>query len=244
VNADWNESPKQLLHLSYYGKLAAFFLNWYLIPVLLLLWLLVFFWLRKMKWQFTVTALFFFGHILLINFTHTTDDVLSPYFERMYLPVIPIVLIPFVFTLCRELEMRPAFILIAVVLIVGWRIGRFTDLGADYREKTQLTMKLIDSAQKIQGSKFIISNEDQLSCYSWADWSYPMETLLRSAAIDGYKNVTIVLTPDLDENGNRDRLQENEFLFRRWDVMKDRGLNANYFSISPGRYTYLPQMCQ
>lgn len=244
VGADWNQSPKQLLHLSYYGRLAGFFLNWYFVPVLLLIWLLVFFWLRKMKLQLVTTAAFFFGHILLINFTHENYPELTPYFERMYLPLIPIVLIPFLFTLCRELEMRGSFILTALVLVVAWRIGRFTDIGYDYKEKTRLTQQLIDTAQKIQGSKFIINNDDQLSCYNWADWSYPMETLLRSAAIDGYKDITIVLTPDLEENGNREKLLENEFLFRRWDVMKDSNLNPNYFSLSPGKYTYLPRTCR
>jgi len=244
VNAEWNNSPSQLLRISYYGKLAVFFLTWYLIPVVLFVWALLFLWLRKMKLQFALISSFFLGHILLINYTHENYTSLTPYFERMYLPLIPIVLIPFLFTVCRELEMRKSFVLIVLMFIIGWRIGRFASVGSEYKENTALSMRLIDSTQKLHGSKFVLADDDLRNCYSYADWSFPMETLLRSAATDGYKCITIVTTPDLTENGNREKLQESEFLFRRWDIIKDRELNPDYFSLFPGKYTYLPRTCK
>lgn len=243
VGAEWNDSPKHLLEPGYYGKLAVFFLTWYLIPCILMLWLLVFFILRKLRWQLLLTSAFFFGHILLINYTHTNDPVLSPYFERMYLPLIPIVLIPFLFTLCRELEFSRPFILLSLLLIVGWRIGRFCDVGGDYRQRTELTTRLIAKAQQGTGSKFIIAQSDVNSCFRWVDWSYPMETLLRSTATEPYKSVTIVTQEDLAENGNTEKLNEGEFLFRRWDVMKDKDLNPEYFRMEKGKYQQLSSVC-
>jgi hypothetical protein len=243
MGAEWNDSPKHLLEIGYYGKLAVFFLTWYLVPVLLFIWLALFFILRKMRWQLIATSAFFFGHILLINYTHTTDAELSPYFERMYLPLIPIVLVPFLFTLCRELEMRPGLIVAGLFLIIGWRVARFIDVGMDYKQKTKFAEQLISHAQKQPGSKFQMAMEDERSCYDWSDWSFTMETVLRSSAVEPYKTVSIVRNDDLDENDNRNKLLEDEFLFRRWDVMKDKDINRAYFKMSNGKYQQLTSIC-
>lgn len=239
VGAEWNDSPKRLLELSYYGKLTVFFLTWYLVPCLLMLWVTVFFFLRKMHLQLFVACAFFFGHILLINYTHTTDAELSPYFERMYLPLIPIVLIPFLFTVCRELELRGSFIVAALFLVVGWRIARFSDVGTTYKEHTRQAMQLINHAQKQSGNKFQMNFGDETNYYQWTDWSFCMETILRSSATEPYKTVSIVRSDDLDESDNRNKLKPDEFLFRRWDVMKDKDLNPQYFRIINGRYKEL-----
>jgi len=244
VGADWNNSPELLLHFGYYGKLFSFFLTWYLVPVVLLAWLVLFFWLRKMWKQLLLVCGFFAGHVLLISFAFGNDPELTPYFERMYLPLIPIVLIPFFFTLCRELQFSRSFILLSLLLLVGWRIGRFCDVGRDYKHRTELTMQLIAQAQKQTGSKFIIAQSDVNSCFSWIDWSYPMETLLRSTATEPYKHITIISEEDLEENGNREKLDEDEFLFRRWDIMKDRNLNPDYFRLSEGKYKQLQPICR
>ncbi len=244
LSADWNNSPKQLLHISYYGKLFSFFFTWYMIPLVLLVWVVIFFWLRKMWKQLLLTCAFFLGHILLINFTHENNPELTPYFERMYLPLIPIVLIPFLFTLCRELEFSRSFIMVSLLLIVGWRIGRFCDVGHDYKHRTALTTQLISQAEKQGGSKFILSQDDYHSCFSWVDWSYPMETLLRSSSTEPYKRITIVTHEDLEEDDNLEKLDEDEFLFRRWDIMKDKDLNPNYFTLSKGWYKELSPICK
>jgi hypothetical protein len=242
VGAEWNQSPKQLLEPAYYGKLIVFFLTWYLVPVLLFVWTGIFFIAQKMRLHLLLCCAFFFAHILLINFTHENYPDLSPYFERMYLPLIPVALIPFVFTLCRELEMRGSFIFISLLLVIGWRIARFSDVGNDYKARTELTMQLIHTAQQQPGSKFIINSSDQVSCLPWTDWSYAMETLLRSSATG--RSVSIVMMEDLAENSNETKLREDEFLFRRWDVMKDSDLNPEYFQLEPGKYRYLPQVCR
>jgi hypothetical protein len=238
VGAEWNDSPKHLLHLSYYGKLAVFFLTWYLVPSLLLLWLIVFFVLRKMRVQLLLTCAFFFGHILLINYTHENYHELTPYFERMYLPLIPVVLIPFLFTLCRELQMSTKSVVIGLFLIIGWRLARFTDVGTMYKERTQLTMQLISHAQQQHGSKFQMALSDEQTTYAWSDWSFCMEVMLRSSAKEPSRTVSVVRSDDLDEGNNRN-LQEDEFLFRRWDVMKDADLNRDYFHLDSGKYQLL-----
>lgn len=244
LGADWNNAPAQFMQIGFYWKLFVYFMTWYTIPMLLLAWLALFFGLRKMKWQLLATLAFVVGHMLLISLTHELDVNQSPYFERMYLPLIPIILIPFLFTLCRELEFSPSFIIMSLLLVVGWRIGRFADVGHDYKHRTWRTQELIRQAQLLPGNKFILSQEDYHSCLSWVDWSFPMHTLLLSTANESFqKRVTIVTSEDLDENDNRTKLDEDEFLFRRWEIMKDGNLNQKYFHISSGKYEPLPAVC-
>ncbi|HTF04855.1 MAG TPA: hypothetical protein VK826_12600 [Bacteroidia bacterium] len=244
LSAEWNTSPDHLLQPAYYRGLAKFFLTWYTVPVLLLTWTIVFFLLRKMRWQLFTTIAFFAGHILIVNYTHDNYPELTPYFERMYLPLIPIVLIPFLFTLCRELQFSHSFIMITLLLVVAWRIGRFTDVGMDYKQRTEQTTQLIHFAQQQKGSKFQMDVNDSFTCFKWADWSFPMETLLRSTAENPLRRITIVTDEDLRENGNREKLDDDEFLFRRWEIMKDRDLNPRYFTLMPGKYVVLAPFCK
>lgn len=243
LGAEGNSSVHQLMEPGYYWSLLKYFITWYTMPVVIFLWTGTFLFLRKMKWQLFLLIAFFASHIFLINYTHVNMIVQSPYFERMYLPLVPIVLVPFLFTLCRELEMRQSFIILALLVVIGWRMGRFIDAGKDYKQRTELTMQLIHTAQKMQGSKFVIHPDDFRSCFPWADWSFPMETLIRSAASPPYHRVTIISEEDLAENNNREKLDTDEFLFRRWEIMKDADLNQEYFHLTAGKYTTLPAGC-
>lgn len=244
VTAEWNTAYKQLYHISYYGKLLVFFSTWYTVPLLLLVCTCIFLFVRKMKIQLVLVILFFFGHILVVNFTHENDPVLTPYFERMYLPLIPIVLIPFLFTLCRELQFSRSFIVFAMFMVVGWRMARFAHIGHMYLARTYQTEHLIAVASSAEGGKFVMNDYDFRTCYSWADWSYVMETLLRSSAINPQRSLSIAIPEDMTEGNNATGLGTDEFLFRRWDVMKDSSLNGQYFILTNGKYITLPSVCR
>lgn len=244
VTAEWNTAYKQLFSLSYYWKLLVFFCTWYTIPVVLLAWSAVFLFLQKMRIQLVLMLLFFLGHILLVNFTHENDPVLSPYFERMYLPLLPIALIPFLFTLCREMEFSKSFIVFSLVLVVGWRFARFSDVGCMYMNRTAQTEQLISFAAHQEGSKFVMSQADYQTCFKWVDWSFAMETLMRSAEMNHDRCLTIAIPEDMAEKDNATALSTEEFLFRRWDIMKDKDLNSEYFRIKSGHYIPLVDFCK
>ena len=244
VTADWNTAYKQLYHISYYGKLGVFFFTWYTVPVCVFICTGLFFVARNMKIQLVLMLAFFFGHILIVNFTHENDPILTPYFERMYLPLIPIVLIPFLFTLCRELQFSKSFIVLALLLVVGWRMARFSHIGHMYLARTYQTEHLIAAASSSEGSKFVMNESDFRNCYPWADWSFVMETLLRSSAINTQRSLSIAIPEDMTEGNNATGLGQDEFLFRRWDVIKDTDLNPKYFSVRHGQYIVLPAICK
>lgn len=244
ATADWNTAYKQLFQPSYYWKLLVFFSTWYTIPVVILLWTTIFFFIRKLRVQLAITLLFFLGHILLVNFTHENDPVLSPYFERMYLPLIPIVLIPFLYTLCREMEFSNSFIVLSLFLIVTWRFFCFSEVGHMFLARTRQTEALIGVASKQEGGKFVVNGEDIQKCFQWTDWSYPMETLLRSSAINPKRCLTVAIPEDMGEANNATELKNDQFLFRRWERMKDVELNQKYFALKSGAYQTLPATCK
>jgi hypothetical protein len=243
LDTSWNKAYKDLLMPGYYWKLFKFFFTYYTIPVIVYLLTMGYYIFRKARGKMILLSAFFFGHILLINFTHEMDWTISPYFERMYMPIIPIVFLPFLYDFFTQLALRNgvgAFILIA---IVGWRIGRFVDVGMDYKKLTAKAERLITEAQKLPGSKFQVNNDDYRGCYHYLDWSFTMESMLRSSAIDKTHPVTICTWEDMFESGNEARLKENEFMMRRWEITPDDATNQTYFHVQHGKYVMQPAVC-
>jgi hypothetical protein len=172
------------------------------------------------------------------------DWELSPYFERMYMPIIPIIFLPFLYDLFTQAALRNNFGAVILVLLVGWRVARFVDVGLDYRKHTVLAEQVITEAQKLPGSKFELHPDDYKTCMRYMDWSFTMESMLRSTAIDKSHTVTICTWEDLAEEGNGRRLNENDYMMRRWEVMPDYAVNEKYFHIRNGKYVQLAPVCK
>jgi hypothetical protein len=238
-----NKAYLDLTHPSYYWKLIKFFFTWYTIPVFVYLITVGFYYVRKAKRKIFLLSAFFFGQILLVNLTHVMDWSLTPYFERMYMPIIPIIFLPFLYDMFTQLGLRNNVGAILLCLIIVWRIGRFVDVGLDYKKQTRLSEQLIDEAQKCQGSKFEMDGDDEKGCLNWADWSYTMESMIRSSAKDPNHVVTIATWFDFYESNNRAQLNENDFMMRRWELMPDYAMNQKYFHISHGKYVQLKPIC-
>ncbi len=79
---------------------------------------------------------------------------------------------------------------------------------------------------------------------SFIDWSFTMESMLRSSAMDKNHTVTICTWEDLEEGKNNRRLHEKTFMMRRWEVMPDSYVNQKYFHIRNGTYVQLKEMCR
>lgn len=243
LDTTWNEAYKNLLDPAYYWKLFKFFFTYYTIPVVVYLLSMGYYIFRKARGKMILLSVFFFGHILLINFTHVMDWELTPYFERMYMPIIPIVFLPFLYDFFTQLALRNnvgAFILIA---LVSWRVARFVDIGFDYKDRTAQSEAAILTAQQLPGSKFELDPEDYKGCMKYIDWSFTMESMLRSTAIDKSHTVTIATWEDLAEHDNGRRLNENDYMMRRWEVMPDYAVNQKYFHIRHGKYVRLGSVC-
>lgn len=243
LDPSWNKAYKDLLDPGYYWKLFKFFFTYYTIPVVVYLLSMGYYIFRKARGKMILLSVFFFGHILLINFTHVMDWELTPYFERMYMPLIPIVFLPFLYDFFTQLALRNNFGAFILVLLIGWRVARFVDVGLDYRKRTADAELVITQAQQLPGSKFELHPDDYKGCMKYIDWSFTMETMLRSVAMDKTHTITVCTWEDLAEHNNGQRLNEKDYMMRRWEVMPDYATNQKYFHIRHGKYEQLKPVC-
>lgn len=241
LDTSWNKAYLDLLRPSYYWGLIKYFFVFYTIPVIVYLITMGFYAVRRIRIKAILVTVFFIGHILLVNFTHVNDNTLTPYFERMYMPLMPIVFFPFIYDVFTQFFLRNVVGAVLLCLIIAWRIGRMVDVGLGYKAHTRLVEKAIEQAEKKGGSKFMLNPHDSQWEMNWADWSLAMETQIRSAAINKEKTIAISVWDDFDEPGNRRRLDQNdkEYMMRRYEIMPDNSVNAKYFHIQHGHYQVL-----
>ncbi|HEU4716227.1 MAG TPA: hypothetical protein VFU15_00250 [Bacteroidia bacterium] len=240
----WNKAYRNLFHFGYLWGLVVFFFKYYTIPVLAFIFMMIVYIVRRAKMKAFLLAAFFFGIILLINITNENIPEISPYFERMYMPLIPISLLPFLYDFFAQFGWKSTAGGILVMLVVTWRIYLFCSVGMMYSERTAITERVIHQAQAMGGSKFELAESDYRGCMSWVDWSYPMETFLRSACDGKDKTVTVLTSEDLDEGRNRQMMNDRLFFLRRWDPRADYFINKNYFVVKDGPYKKLQPECR
>ncbi|MGL4598966.1 MAG: hypothetical protein ACRCYO_15720 [Bacteroidia bacterium] len=244
LDTSWNKAYENLFRPAYYWQLTKFFFTWYTIPVIMMLVTLGFYILRRARLKAILLTAFFCGHILLVNFTHENDPTLTLYFERMYMPLIPIAVLPFLYDLFTQFALRNLVGGILIALIVSWRMARMVDVGHDYKAKTANRARVIELAQQQGGSKFVLNGADFNACFRYAEWSFPMETMLFSSLNGSGKTVNVILPEDLEAENNRTKVNATNFLLRRWDLRRNEEVNQHYFKIESGVYQELPASCR
>lgn len=237
LDFSWNNAYEGLGKLDYVLLRIKYLFTYYTIPVIMLICSSVFYLSKKMHLQFLVLNFFFWGHVLLINITHYhPESEQSLYFERMYMPLIAIALLPFLTVFSEMSIWLNHYTALCIVLVVGWRFWLFIQTGVVYTERLEKTDAIIAESQKIGGSKFVLSDHVWKTSFQYAEWSFPMETMLYSAFAGPAATTTIALPEDLEFEHNVNRLNENTVLIRRWDLRLNEQVNGNYFKIQKGVY--------
>lgn len=105
-------------------------------------------------WAGCDTADFCTGYILLINATHNNPWHHSNYFERMYLVLIPMCMLPFLTEVysCSPHKRIFEVAFICIILFRGYGIVQHTERYASRIEKVRL---FVATAQQQVGSKFL-----------------------------------------------------------------------------------------
>lgn len=243
LDPGWNKAYENLFKPAHYLRMLKFFFTYFTVTGTMFALLVAFYVMRRSWWKLALILSFCGGHIILISFTHQPDPELTPYFERMYLPFVTMILIAFLFDTwtIRLISVRTGAI--AIVLIVAYRMWLYLDLSQLYIQRKVQTEELIRSCSINGGSKFILAQSDYSTCFNYVDWSLPMETALRSSLLQLPATTNVIIEDDLNEGNNRSTLNANNFLFRRWDVMNDEQLNPKYFKMQHGLYQPAPLQC-
>lgn len=240
LDFSWNKAYQSLSSGSYLLGRLKYIFAYYTVPALLVLITSAFYLMRGMYIRLLLLNMFFWGHILLINITHFhPEPEQSLYFERMYMPLVTIALLPFLYDVFTQILFANSFGGVVIGLVVAWRLWLFVNVSPLYTERLALTDAVIAQAQKQGGSKFVLSEPLWRIGFKHAEWSFPMETMLYSSFSGADKTVTIALPEDFAHEKNAELVNENVVMVRRWDLRPNSGVNAQYFLIKKGNYKVL-----
>lgn len=184
----------------------------------------------------TVAAL-----LLLVNQLHFAN-VFSRYYESTYNPLVGIIAFLFV----QEMFLIPqkwvkTLVASAAVLIALGRAIWIWDFGADLRQRSAQLDRIVDHAQWVGKSKYLINTGNYHRPYSSYTWANPIESLLYSA-IDGKENtVTIAEENEINYEKNYLALNDSNYMFRRFEIEPHAFLNSRFFELDKEPYQKLNQ---
>ncbi|MCU0432209.1 MAG: hypothetical protein MUC87_01995 [Bacteroidia bacterium] len=240
LDFSWNKAYQSLSDGSYLWLRLRYIATYYTVPLIMVLITSAFYLMRGMRLRLFLLNAFFWGHILVINITHYHPDFpQSLYYERMYMPLVTIALLPFMYDVFTQVLLGNSFGGILIALAVGWRFWIFIHASPHYSAQLAKTDAVIKAAQKAGGSKFVLSPVLWKLGFEKAEWSFPMETMLYSSFDGPDKVVTIALPEDFTHEQNAQKVNENVLLVRRWDLRPNNGVNPRYFQIEKGPYRQL-----
>lgn len=197
--------------------------------------------LRKAYDKVFLILAFSGGYILLINITHNFPWNHTNYFERMYLLLIPLGMIPFL----REIYIpsrHKRVMEILFVLIILYR-GLLIELHAIvYSDRMERIEEFIEMAHQQGGSKFSVNADEYPGDRALNEWSFPMETILFSSMENGNQTVAISLKSDLEAREVDTLLNGQNFHLRLNEVFNDDWLNQQYFHLQHGSYVPLQKL--
>lgn len=193
---------------------------------------------RKSYLKAILLISFAVGYILLINVSHGFPWNHSNYYERMYLLLIPLCMLPF----AREvygLSRHKLFFEIAFIAVIFFRGGQIVQHSEFYSNRISRVKQFTLSSQQQQGSKFFVKGEEYPDDPALNEWSFPMEALIFSSIQTPGHTVTVSLKSDLDATEVSSLLNEHTFHLRLNEVRQDDWLNQNYFHLQHGGYQEL-----
>lgn len=217
------------LNLSYFTSLISFLTaaHWkgfflFLITVALLI--------IKKNFKLLIIFIFFFFGILLIATNLSSSFSPSRYNEQVYFPLWFLV----IFTLIKGVLAGQNSPLKISLLSLGSVVGIISIINISFfSDRLKEMHVLMEEAYEMEGDKFFILAKDLK--YD-ANWSYPIETLLFSSVKNKGQSITLCTDDDLYFNDNLEKVQPQEFIFRRWDIKSIDELNKKYFNLSEGDY--------
>ena len=192
----------------------------------------------KQYFKWIVFTLFFFGSLLLINFSYNIEEY-SGYYEQVYFLIVPIVVVPFVFEVWNAIKHKTVLLgfgLLSMIMF-GYRMNQQVNYAKAFQQKRNLTKQWVEQAQDMPGYKFYIPYENFKAHSQYVDWDMPYYSLLYSA-MHGYpKQVTIF--PTEEEPNKLLETPEHAYWFRGGELENVSTLNSYYFQLCNSTYSNL-----
>jgi len=162
------------------------------------------------------------------------------YTELIFQPLVSITLILFSFSILDHLssQLQNKWLNFFGLIFAGFLVSIIYTSGP-IKDRTEQLIHLTEQVKKqdIQKAKIDLVNIRR-PFNNWM-WSSPVEALLISAMEAPTKVVSIITQDELEFNYNKSRLNEDNFLFRRFDVIEYEDLNSRYFEFKKTAYASL-----
>lgn len=219
-------------------NLLSFLFRIYFEEMLLLVATLVYLFIRKEKLQALLLLAFASGFIILINLTQSRPWNHSNYFERMYLLLIPLCIVPFFLKAFPSVN-RKFLVLLALIAVVILRLAQIVQHADYYSDHVHQVESLIEKAKQNSGSKFTVDFAKHSELSSLDEWSLPMEALIFSSLKNNQHTVTISWKADIENPDIAKQLNDEKFRLRLDEIYPDDWLNQRYFHLQHGSYKEL-----
>lgn len=219
-------------------NLLSFLFRIYPEEMLMLVATVVFLFIRKEKLQALLLAGFVIAFIALINITQYRPWNHSNYFERMYLLLIPLCVVPFFLKIFPSVR-RKFLVVLALIAIVTVRLAHIAEHAKDYSNHLREAESLIKKAKQYPASKFTVDFAKHPELSSLDEWSLPMEALILSSLKNNQHSVTISWKADIENPDIARQLNNTNFRLRLDEIYPDDWLNQRYFHLEHGSYEEL-----
>lgn len=221
---------------SYLKPLAEMFFNYF--PELVLFGILgIVFLTIKKRWKVLMLMLgATFALIFIVNITANANSFMR-YHESMYNPLVFVLSLFFAYEVLnnKEVWLQRTFLTLAV-LIAFSRIGWTWNYGEDLRKRSAQLERIVDYAQMLGHSKYLIEPKNMQKNYAHIAWSNPIETLFYSA-IDGKdQSLSIATTVDYEYKKNAKELNDSNYIFRMFEIENHDFLNPRFFELKNEAY--------
>ena len=228
-----------LLDGTYLKELIIYLLSYYYELVLILIATIIISFKNGKKLSLVI-LFFFLGAVVLIANYRGIANTNTWYTEIMYAPLVSLVVLFFSFyNLNKQNEKTFVNFISVIILILLPRLAMIWNGGEDLRNRMTQIEYLTDQLQDKGGSKYLIEEENYSRDYSLMTWSNPLDVLMNSA-LDGAENtISLCTVGEFKFEKNASKLNDSNFIFRRFEVHPNHFLNDSYFELNKEKYTAL-----
>ena len=226
--------------IHYIYSLCIFLFQYYKELLVLVLITLLYFSIKKKYVHLIIFAILFILFLMLINLSNY-GFYRDEYQETVYFPLSFVVAYTFIFFVADDI--KSGSYIVRYLLILSIIVSRFVAIsneGKSYSSRINKMQQLVEHCRAFNGNKFIVGSA-YLKQNEPIDisWTYPIETMLLSGINPELKTITICTDDDMNYSNNKEKIQKDNFLMRRWNIENDKSINQHYFHLEDSDYINL-----
>jgi hypothetical protein len=226
-----------LIKLDYLNSLRQLFIGYYL-DLVLLFGITIIIFLKRLEFKKMILTVGSAVVVVMAVNKAALAIEFTRYFESMYNPLVALVVIGFMYEVFNTQKKTIRNILLLCLCVIALvRVNWIWKSGENIRLRSAQMERNVDYLQTLGHSKYLTNEANYKRKYSLINWSNPIETLLYSA-IDGKDNcITVINYEDYNYNKNYKKLNDSNYIYRRFEIEDYTFLNSRLFQLKKEKYS-------